>query len=275
MKTIHHQTRITFILGLALLVVTNSQASTNFTTDAALQSYNSRTFLPDSETSVWRSSIDSVIGTYVYQNGNVLDTAGRPTGLPITAKKVDLKSSFVFKNKIEGEFELEGSIAGFLKAGRSKSTMDEIIVEEIVSITDDAVNLEWCQQNTPASFGPTTRYWCVSGVTLTKVTVNRFTKAKKLAEGNYGIVNAKGTWKKDDSASGEYYRANVSLRGPFVNKVHVPAVPFLPPADEVTVKNMVSKDKYSLPGFSSITGKKSTGLESISTGLERATIPIK
>lgn len=75
---------------------------------------------------------------------------------------------------------------------------------------------------------------------------------------------------KGQKASGEYYPANVSLQGPFMNKVHVPAVAFMPPIKQ-TATGSIPTDVNKSFSLDSSTDE----VKIIPTGLERATIPFK
>ena len=202
------------VLIACLGLTSYSAAQDNIDADSILNDFKSRTFIPKDAVATWAGSIENVVGVFVTKSESGYSLAGNRANEKNAAKKIELKDREVFNKLISSSQNVGLSIVNILNLGGNKDKLDQLIISDIVSVTDPDVTVDKCNAKKPDIFDASTTYWCITGVTLSKIAVNKFTKQKKLAKGSYGVATADGTFQKENNASAGQVVASVTLVGP-------------------------------------------------------------
>lgn len=252
------------IIILALLAQP-SFAAESFDSKGALADFMDRTSIKKGDAVNWATAIHSVVGVYVTKTGDTINLMGTHVNKTDSSTQVDLKDREVFHELVSNTQNVGINIVNLFKFNRDKKYLDELIVSDVVSVTDSTVDLDTCVANHPKAFTSTTTYWCVSAITLSKISKNTYTKVGNLADGSYGVATASGTFQNDKSKSSTDLTASVSLIGPIVNGELISEPLSTTPTTSADKGGAVS---IKSSGFSSLM-KKRTGLEGVSLVLPK------
>lgn len=203
---------------IAFLGLTSySAAQDNIDADSILNDFKSRTFIPKDAVVTWAGSIENVVGVYVTKSVSGYLLAGNRANEKNAGKKIELKDREILNMLITDNQNIGLNIANILKLGGVKDKLDQLIISDIVSVTDQDVTIDTCKAKKPDIFDAETTYWCITGVTLSKIAVNKYTKQNRLAKGSYGVATADGTFQKESNVSAGQVVASVTLVGPIKN----------------------------------------------------------
>jgi len=86
------------------------------------------------------------------------------------------------------------SVLNMFSISRDKQYADELTITDLISLNDTAFDGDKCAAERPASFTATTKYWCISAITLSNVINRRLHKVRNVGTGNYGVATAEGTF---------------------------------------------------------------------------------
>lgn len=259
-KFIHKATVLIVFLGLS----SYSAAQDNIDADSILNDFKSRTFIPKDAVATWAGAIENVVGVYVTNSASGYSLAGNRANEKNAAKKIELKDREVFNKLISSSQNVGLNIVNILNLGGNKDKLDQLIISDIVSVTDPDVTIDTCKAKKPEIFDASNKYWCITGVTLSKISVNKYTKQKKLAKGSYGVATADGTFQKENNVSAGQVVASVTLVGPIKDGKFVE----YKPAESASEKSV---------GSTSVTLKSLSEIRSIhgaKSGLEGATLKV-
>lgn len=243
------------IIAVCFLGLTSSAtyAAPTYDADGALANFNARTFLSGNDVTNLTTAINTVIGNYLVIQNGVLTPVGKGKVITASPNQVDLKDGQVYHAWINSSDEVDASLLNFFNFKVTKDSLNELQITDVITVTDPAVKGDFCISNRPLFIDATVKYWCVTAVTLTKISTNVYIKAKKLLKGTYGIASADGNFLRGNGQTSTRFEANVSVIGPFMNgKLTSPdAVPVLPLPTSPTPKLVPKK----------LNGEKLTGLE--------------
>lgn len=238
---------------ILVLAPSISNATEKFDENDALRAFKARTFIKGDNAVNMANAIDDVVGVYVTKTDGEIKLQGNRANEKDSAKKFDLKDSIVYQELYSSSVEVGLKIVEILNLGGSKKELDELVISDIVSVSDPTVTLDACVKKRPVAFSDDTKYWCVSGITLSKISTNKYKKTNKLVSGSYGVATANGTFQQDATKTSATVVANVSLIGPIMKDKLVPEVEtaHLTPSSTLGVKSkppympkeLVSKDK--------------------------------
>lgn len=266
----------TAILVAVVLAGVNASAADLLDSDSALSAFKKRTFLSENDALQWATAIQDVVGVYVVNNEGQITPIGDHVNEKDSPKRLDLKDGKkreIFHKIFEKEKEINLSLAGIFSLGGKNNELDELIISDIVSVTDSTVNSTTCLSKKPITIDNTVTYWCVSAITLSEITNNKYSKTKKLASGSYGIATGSGMHQKNDSLSSSRIVASISVIGPFKNNklVIIDKSPIATATYNVNIKSTESA-KPSKHGKSIDPTKYTKYTEPPATGLEGQTI---
>ena len=203
--------------GLCLLSSSSAAMAGKFDADGILEKFNKRTFIENNDVINWAAAIDNLVGTYIMKDDANIILTGSRVNKNSQSIMVDLKDRKVFHELVTSSTTIDASFVNFFKFSRDKKILDEVTISDVITVTDRNVDLSTCVKNHPAEFSSTTKYWCISAITLSKVSTNKYKKTKSLAEGSYGIASGGATFQNESGSTAATFTASVSLIGPFVN----------------------------------------------------------
>lgn len=195
--------------------------SDDLDSNAALNEFKQRTFLSSNDVVVLAGTIESVVGEYITESKNGFQLEGSHANTLGTAKKIELKDRQVYHKLFSAKSEVSLGAPGILNLGGGRNQLDELIISDVVSVTDSSIDIGSCTSNKPSAFGSDIKYWCIRGVTLSKIATNNYDKKRKLASGSYGVATASGTYQKDNLTTTSRLVANISVIGPFKGSTRV------------------------------------------------------
>ncbi|NHQ84868.1 hypothetical protein HA050_01915 [Iodobacter sp. HSC-16F04] len=225
-------------------------AAESFDSQGALADFMTRTFIKKDDAINWATAIKNVVGVYVTKTGEGINLLGTHVNKTTSTTQVDLKDREVFHELVSNTQNIGINIVNLFKFNRDKKFLDELIISDVVSVTDSAVDIDTCVANHPAAFTSTTKYWCISAITLSKISTNTYTKTGHLAEGSYGVATASGTFQNDKSKSGTRFMASVSLIGPIVDGKLMQEQLTTTPSDGGVLKSFGLREHTGLEGIS-------------------------
>lgn len=221
----------------------------DFDADGAYADYKARTFIKKNDATNWATAINNLVGAYVTKTGDVINLHGKSLSKTESPTQVDLKDRDVFRELVSSSQNVEASIVNFFKFSRDKKYLDELIINDLISVSDNTVNLDTCVANHLTSFTSTTTYWCISAITLSKISTNKYSKNSNLAKGSYGVATADGTFQNDKSKSSVSFTANVTLVGPIVDgKLYESNPPVSKDGSRLILKSLGTKRRSGLEG---------------------------
>lgn len=237
------------VLILAL-IAQPSFAAESFDSQGALADFMARTSIKKDDATNWATAINSVVGVYVTKTGEAINLLGTHVNKTTSSTQVDLKDREVFHELVSNTQNIGINIVNLFKFNRDKKFLDELIVSDVVSVTDSTVDLDTCIANHPAAFTSTTKYWCISAITLSKISTNTYTKKGHIAEGSYGVATASGTFQNDKSKSSTRFTASVSLIGPIIDGKLIQEQATTTPSGVVGLKSFGLRERTGLEGIS-------------------------
>lgn len=185
--------------------------------DEALTDFLNRTSLPRNDVTNWQKSLPTLVGSYITIENGKLKMLGQGTSTAPRPSQMDLKNSPVFHSVITSSTEVKASVLGMFNLSRKKDFADELIITDLITINDPVYQGDACIANHPLYFTTTTKYWCISAITLSSVVAKKYKKTKRLGSGTYGVVTADGTYEATSDTSGSFLAGSVSVLGPFMN----------------------------------------------------------
>ena len=232
--------------------------------EQALTDFVNRTSLGRGDVTNWQKSLPTLIGSYItIENGNI-KMLGQGTGPAARPTQVDLQNSPVFHSLITSSADVKASVLGMFNLSREKKVVDELTITDLITINDTVFKGDTCIANHPLYFSATTKYWCISAITLSSVVSKKYKKVTRLGSGTYGVVTADGTFEATSDRSGSFLAGSVSVLGPFMNGG---------PVEPEPSKNLVT-DAIDIRGLreKSVTFPSATQTK---TGLEGAALSTK
>lgn len=205
------------VLVLNLLLTAASAANAQFASDQALTEFVNRPTLGQGDITNWAASLPTLIGSYVILQDGGPKLVGQGKNTTPRPTQVDLKNRPVFHSLITSKSEVNVSVMGMFNLSRSKDAVDELNITDLISVTDPIYKSDDCTANTPNSFSESTKYWCISAITLSSIVNKKYKKVKKLGDGTYGVVTAGGTFESSSDINGTILSGSISVIGPFVN----------------------------------------------------------
>lgn len=263
------------VLSTLCLLITVPAAAQSIDDSQALIDFLNRPKLSPNDAATWATALPKLVGTYVTTGSDgKLKLMGKGTATTLNPTQTDLKNRELYRALISNEQQVGASIVSFFKFSRDKKFVDELIITDLITVTDPDFGLDKCLSNKPLIFDASVKYWCISAVTLSGVQQRKFQKTNKIGSGNYGIVTADGNYSAQMDKQSMQLSANVSVIGPIINGVLVNAEssstivketvginPALPPASRPSV-NLAAATKPAL--WTKIFGAASTSFKSAS-----------
>lgn len=212
-----HILQVGILFALSALNVSGVNAQSIDDTQALIEFLN-RPKLSPSDAATWATALPKLVGTYVTTtNDGKLRLIGKGIGTAPNPTQTDLKNRELYRALISSQQQVGASIVSFFKFSRDKKFVDELIVTDLISVTDPDFALDKCISNKPSGLTASTKYWCISGITLSGIQQRKFQKTGKIGSGNYGIVTADGNYAAQMDKQSMQLSASVSVIGPILN----------------------------------------------------------
>ncbi|NHZ88359.1 hypothetical protein F2P45_04860 [Massilia sp. CCM 8733] len=214
--------RIRAALAVALICASSfSCAAEVLDPDGALASFVKRPSLTINDSTQWSTAISTLVGSYITKENGVIMLQGKGIGTTTPALQVDLKDGEVYRALISQKQTVGLDIVAFFKFNRSKEFLNELVITDLISATDPTLKLDSCIANRPAALA-SSKYWCITAITLSKITTRKYKKTNNTAKGTYTIATAEGTFQTDNNVGGVEKIASISVYGPILNGVLAP-----------------------------------------------------